>query len=110
MQNRNEELVKNSLLLSIGTLVPKVLSLIILPIVSGYLSQEEYGNYDLIISAVSLIVPVITLQIQQAEFRFLIGAKDKTQRESYIITAIVYILGISVITAPVTFCIFVLRG
>lgn len=107
MQNRNEELVKNSLLLSIGTLVPKALSLIVLPIISGYLTQEEYGNYDLIISAVSLIVPVITLQIQQAVFRFLIGTKDKTQRESYIISSLVYILGISMLTAPVTFCVFV---
>lgn len=106
MQNRNEELVRNSLLLSIGTLVPKALSFIILPIISGYLTQEEYGNYDLIISAVSLIVPIITLQIQQAAFRFLIGAKDKAQKESYIVTALIYIVGISVVTAPITFCIF----
>ena len=106
MQNRNEELVRNSLLLSIGTLIPKVLSLIILPIVTGCLTKEEYGKYDLIITAVSLIVPVITLQIQQAAFRFLIGTKDSSEREKYIITALAYIVFISVLTAPITFCIF----
>ena len=106
MQNRNEELLKNSILLSVGTLIPKLLSFLILPIVSSYLTQEEYGNYDLIISAVSLIVPIITLQIQQAAFRFLIGTKDKTQKETYIITSLVFIFAIAIITAPVTFCIF----
>lgn len=106
MQNRNEELVKNSFILSIGTLVPKLLSLIILPIVTGYLTKEEYGNHDLIFSFVNLIVPIITLQIQQAAFRFLIASKDESQRESYIVTALIYIIGISVVTAPISFCIF----
>lgn len=106
MQSRNEELIKNSLILSIGTFIPKLLSLVILPIVTGYLTKEEYGNYDLIISSVSLIVPVITLQIQQAAFRFLIASKDETQEAKYVVTSLTYIVGISVVSSPISFFIF----
>lgn len=106
MSSRNEELVKNSLLLSLGTLIPKALTFIVLPILTGYLTKEEYGNYDLILSAVALIVPIVTLQIHQAAFRFLIGAKDDRQRQSYTISSLLFILGISIITYPINFCIF----
>lgn len=77
--DRNRILAKNTVLLGIGQFIPKVLAIIILPILTGYLSTEEYGVYDLILSVASLALPLMTLLIQQGAFRFLIADNNKKQ-------------------------------
>lgn len=105
--DRNKELLKNSLVLSIGILVPKVLSLLILPILTTYLTTVEYGNYDLVNTIVSFVVPVITLQIQQAAFRHLIAEKMvKNAQKTIVSTAIAFVLFVSLIASPIVFLIF----
>ena len=76
MVNRNKELAVNTLILGIGQLIPKFLTLIILPILTTYLQEEEFGVYDLILSFASFLIPVITLQIQQAVFRFILTEEE----------------------------------
>lgn len=79
--NREEKLIKNTMILAIGTFLPRVASFIVLPILTGYLTQEEYGTYDLITVLVSLLLPVATLQIQTAAFRFLIDVRGNIKEE-----------------------------
>ena len=83
---REQEFVKSSLVLSIGTILPKFASLITLPIVTGYLTKVEYGIYDLITILVSLVLPIATLQMQSAAFRFLIANRNKRVQQKKIIT------------------------
>lgn len=105
--DRSKELMKNSLILSLGVLTPKLISLLILPILTTYLTTSEYGNYDLVITIVSFIVPVITLQVQQAAFRHLISKRgDLNQQKTIAVTSIIYVVSVSVITAPITYLIF----
>ncbi|NCC01708.1 MAG: hypothetical protein EOM34_13730 [Clostridia bacterium] len=101
-EKRNKRLIKNSFILGFGTLIPKIIAILVLPILTTYLTTEEYGNYDLILSATSLIVPVITLQIQQAVFRFLLASSDTSEKEEYISTSLTYIIVASIITIPIT--------
>lgn len=86
--SREGKLVKNTLILSIGTFLPKVATFITLPLLTGYLTKEEYGTYDLITILVSLVLPAITLQIQVAAFRFLIDQRKNQQEVKSIITNI----------------------
>lgn len=74
--SRNKDLIKNTMILSIGQFVPKVMSLIVLPILTTCLTKFEYGLYDLTLTVASFCIPLITLQIQQAVFRFLLETKD----------------------------------
>ena len=74
--SREKSLIKNTIVLSIGTVIPKFASFIVLPILTGYLTKTEYGTYDLITVLCSLFLPAVTLQIQTAAFRFLIEKKD----------------------------------
>ena len=90
--NRERSLVKNTLILSIGTVIPKFASFIVLPILTGYLTKTEYGIYDLITVLCSLFLPAVTLQIQTAAFRFLIDKKDDTMGKKRIITNILVFL------------------
>lgn len=96
--SRESKLVKNTLLLSIGTLLPRLATFITLPILTGYLTKEEYGTYDLITVLVTLYLPALTLQIQTAAFRFLIDQRENETEVKSIITNIYsFILPITLI-------------
>ena len=73
--SREKQLAKNTLIISFGTFLPKLISLITLPLITGYLTKEEYGQYDLITTLVFLVLPIATIQIQSAAFRFLIDCR-----------------------------------
>lgn len=106
--SREGKLAKNTLIISIGTFLPKLASFITLPILTGYLTQVEYGTYDLITILVSLLLPAATLQIQTAAFRFLIDVRDNEIDIKEIITNItVFIAPTSLIALVVLyFCLF----
>ena len=88
--NREKKLVKNTFILSIGSVLPKFASIITLPIITACLTKAEYGTYDLIIILVSLFLPIATLQMQTAGFRFLINARNDEQAKKSIITNIIF--------------------
>lgn len=70
------ELVKNTAIISIGKICTQVVSFLLLPIYTGILSTEEYGAVDLIITYTSLLLPIVTLQLEQALFRFLLEKRE----------------------------------
>lgn len=74
---REESLIKNTIILTLGKFVPQIFNLITLPIITGKLTVKEFGYYDLALTGVSLLLPVATLQIQSAAFRFLIDDREK---------------------------------
>lgn len=96
--NRNKNMVSSTLVLSIGSVVPKLLSLLTVPLLTTYLSKADYGQYDMIVSVILFVIPVITLQIEQAAFRFLLTAKDEEARKNYVTASLVYVLGICGLT------------
>ena len=89
MANRERALAKNTFIISFGTFLPKLSSIITLPILTAYLTTAEYGTYDLINTLVSLFLPIVTLQIQSAAFRFLIDCRDDKKETQRIITNII---------------------
>lgn len=106
--SRESSLAKNTGILAIGTFLPKIASFVTLPILTGCLTKDEYGTYDLIIVLVSLLLPAITLQIQTAAFRFLIDKRNKAESVSAIVTTIfAFIVPLSLVTLVVMyFCMY----
>lgn len=86
--SREGKLAKNTFILAIGTFLPKLSAFITLPILTAYLTKEEYGIYDLVTVLVSLVLPAVTLQIQTAAFRFLIDVRQEECRVKAIVTNI----------------------
>ena len=95
--SRGKQLFKNTIILSVGTFLPKLAQIIVLPIYTSMLTKSEYGTYDLINILVSVLVPIITLQLQQAAFRFLIEMKDKKSIGSIVSNIYIFIIPISII-------------
>ena len=89
--SREKELIKNTGILALGTIFPKVASLLMLPIITGGLTNTEYGLYDLLTTIVLLLLPVATIQLQAAVFRFLIEAReDETEQKGIITNVLVF--------------------
>lgn len=86
---RGESLAKNTLILSLGTIIPKITSFITLPIITLYLTKNEIGFNELIMMFSILMLPVATLQIQTAAFRFLIDVRDDEEEIKKIISSII---------------------
>lgn len=96
MMSREKELLKNTVILSLGRFLPRLVAIVVLPIMTAYLTKTEYGTYDLVATLVMLLLPVATLQIQSAAFRFLIDCRGNKERSSQIIS------NIFVVTLPIS--------
>lgn len=94
--SRENELFRNTVILSIGRFLPKLVSIITLPILTARLTKSEYGTYDLISGLVMLLMPIATLQIQSAAFRFLIDSRKDEKKTAVTIT------NIFILTVPVS--------
>ncbi|WP_160561080.1 lipopolysaccharide biosynthesis protein [Parablautia muri] len=62
--------LKNTIWLTIGTILNKGLQFLAVLFFSRWLSTEEYGRFDLLYTYISLLIPLITLSTQEAVFRF----------------------------------------
>lgn len=95
---RGKQLLKNTFVLTLGNILPKVTNLVTLPVLTAYLTKAEYGTYDLIITLVSLLLPAATLQIQSAAFRFLVEHReDENEQKNVVSNIFVVVLPISII-------------
>ena len=81
--SREGALFKNTIVIAVGKICTQFVSFFLLPFYTGFLSTEEFGIVDLLNTLVSLLLPVVTFQVEQAVFRELIEirGKEKEQRE-----------------------------
>ena len=75
--SRGKELIKNTAIVAVGKVCTKFLSFFLLPFYTAVLSTEEYGIVDLFNTYVSLLLPIIVFQIEDALFRFLVDVRDR---------------------------------
>lgn len=50
---------------------------LLLPLYTRYLSVSEYGYYDIITTTIYVIIPIVTLQITEGLYRFVIDTNDE---------------------------------
>lgn len=81
---KNGNLARNTIILSLGTIFSKGLQFIMLPFVSRWLTTEAYGRFDLIVTYVTLLLPVITLATGEAVFRFTVSCETKEEQKTYV--------------------------
>ena len=79
MSSKHKYLAKNMGLFSISCFLPKLLSFLLVPIYTSYLTTAEYGISDLLSTTVLLLIPVFTLDIQDAVMRFALDDKYKKE-------------------------------
>lgn len=90
--DKNKTFVKNTIILFIGKFATQFMSLLLLPLYTHYLLTNDYGTVDLLQTYISLFIPVLTLRIDSAVFRFLIDKREKNDEIRKIISNIFLIL------------------
>lgn len=70
MKEKTKYFAKNLFLFSLSGFVPKALAFILVPLYTNYLTTAEYGIAELITVTVSLLLPIATLNIQDAVLRY----------------------------------------
>ncbi|WP_300603512.1 oligosaccharide flippase family protein [Niabella sp.] len=95
---------KSSVVYAIGNFGSKILSLALVSLFSYYLTKSEYGIYDLIITGITFLVPVVTLQIGDAVYRNLFEITGAEERSEIISSAFGYVL-VSIIICAILFLI-----
>ena len=85
--NREKTLLKNTMIITIGKICTQCISFLLLPLYTSILTTEEYGIVDLVNTLTGLLIPIITLQIENALFRFLIDSRDNETEKSNIIVS-----------------------
>jgi O-antigen/teichoic acid export membrane protein len=78
--NREKQLVKNTILYAIGNFSTKILTFLIVPLYTHYISTSEMGVYDLIVTTLAFLSPVMLFQLTDGVYRWLLD-KNKEQKE-----------------------------
>ena len=81
--NKNNALIKGMGIYAIGTFGTKILSFLIVPLYTYYITTSDMGVYDVINSTISLLIPIISMQIFDAAYRWIIQ-DDVADKEEYI--------------------------
>ena len=94
-----KRLAKGTIVYMIGNLSSKVLQMLILPIITASLVTSEYGYYDLIVTTISLVTPIVTLQMIEGMFRFMFNSSEDDQRRTVSTVTVFLICGIILLAA-----------
>ena len=70
MDKRYSYLVKNTTILTIGQFSSKMLQFFLVPLYTSVLSTREYGSYDIVANTITLLFPILTLNISDGLMRF----------------------------------------
>lgn len=84
--NREKELVKNTAIIAIGKVSTQFISFFLLPLYTACLTTVEYGEVDLNNTIRSLLIPIVTLMIEQAVYVYMMETRGNVERNSEIVT------------------------
>ena len=93
--NKKKQLAKNTIIIFFGRVCTQLISFFLLPLYTSYLATKEYGTVDLIQTYVTLLVPIITLELEMSIFRFLVDSRKSEKETNKLISNNFFILGIS---------------
>lgn len=85
--NRYTKLLSFTLILGIGTVISKLMTYVVLtPLYTRCLTTAEFGVVDLVVQTANLLMPLVSLGINQAVLRF--GMDGETDRGSVLSTGL----------------------
>lgn len=91
MNNQYKYLMKNTGILTLSNFSSKILVFLLVPLYTSTLTTSEYGIYDLVLSTIQLLFPLLTLNIADGVMRF---SMEKSHEKNEIISiATIYVAG-----------------
>ena len=91
--NKTKKLISNTFIFALGTLGSKLLQYLLLPYYTALLSTYEYGIIDNLQNIASLLIPIVSLTIYEAIFRYAMD-KDYDSKIVFSIGTIISLSGV----------------
>lgn len=119
-RGRSRELAVNTGLFAISSFGSKIISFLLLPLYTAVLSTGDYGTVDLMNSTVSLLVPLLTLNVQDAVLRFGLGRDAEPEEilsvglrlvvggSCVLLAAVAMLLGVGLLPVGGIYCAFLI--
>ncbi|MBQ3127026.1 MAG: oligosaccharide flippase family protein, partial [Clostridia bacterium] len=87
--NKYKTLLSNTAILGIGTFGSKLLVYFLMPLYTACLSSDQFGRADLIAQTANLLIPILSISICDAVFRFTL---DRAKNRDAILTTGFFII------------------
>lgn len=86
---RQKELAKNTVILTIGRVCTQGVSFLLLPLYTTLLTPDEYGIVDLFNTYISILIPLVSWEFDLGAFRFLLEVRDSFKEQKKVISTII---------------------
>lgn len=90
----------NTALFALNSVATKLISFFLVPLYTAYLTAGEYGLTDMSLTVISLLTPLVTLDVAEAVVRFIVG--DRSREDSYAAVALGVTAASVVVVAALT--------
>lgn len=98
--------IKNAGIYFFGNVLTKILAFFLIPLYTNLIEASSYGYYDLVVSILTLVIPIIFFQIWDGMFRFIYDYKDISKKymvitNGFIISffsIVIYIVGMTILS------------
>ena len=105
-QSRSKKFVKDFGIYAIGNLGSKLITFLMVPLYTYFVEKpSDYGYFDLCLQVCMLLVPIVTLQLRDGSFRFLLETQessDRTKIVSFVYRTLFFTSSVTVAVALLT--------
>ena len=96
------KLIKNTIIVALGKFGTQLLIFLLLPVYTTYLTTDEYGTYDLVISIISFLAPIVTISLEESIFRFLVDTNSNRKKKYIISQVMIYTIISAIVISIIT--------
>lgn len=97
--SRGKELAKNTVILLIAKISTQIINFFLIPLYTAVLTTQEYGTIDIYTSLAMILIPILTLQVEMALFRYYIVNNDEKDRTEIISSSFAIVVFISMVVS-----------
>lgn len=83
--SNSKSLIQSTLVYTVGNFGSKILSFLLIPLYSYFLSKSELGTYDLVLTSVQLLLPIVSMQMNEAVYRWLLDCGDNMESKKVVL-------------------------
>ncbi len=83
---RYRNLAVNTALFALNSVATKLVTFLLVPLYTAHMSAGEYGLTDMSLTVISLLTPLVTLDVAEAAVRFIVG--DRARCDRYVAVAL----------------------
>lgn len=79
-QNRAMQMLRNLGIYAVGSIGSRLMTFLLVPIYSFFIAPSEFGYYDICFVVAMFAVPIISMQLRDGAFRYLLDATTDEER------------------------------